>query len=81
MYNTENTKGVKVMLFRRKIPHSCAYCIHATRLNDDEALCVKRGIVRIDKACMRFRYDPCKRQPLKIKATDFRKYEEDDFTL
>ena len=69
------------MLFRKKITRSCSYCVHATRLNEDEVLCVKRGIVRVDKTCLRFRYDPCKRIPLKRKATDFKKYNEDDFTL
>lgn len=69
------------MLFRKKIPHSCAYCIHATRLNEDESLCIKRGIVRVDKACLKFQYDPCKRVPLKMKASNFSKYDSDDFTL
>ena len=75
------TEEVMIMLFRKKIPHSCAYCIHATRLNENESLCVKRGIVRVDKACLKFRYDPCKRIPLKMKTSNFSKYDNDDFTL
>lgn len=69
------------MLFRKKIARSCSYCVHGTRLNEDEVLCVKRGIVRVDRTCLRFRYDPCKRIPLKKKATDFQKYNDEDFTL
>lgn len=69
------------MLFRKKMPRSCTYCIHATRLNEDEALCIKRGIVLVSKPCRKFRYDPCKRIPLKAKTSDFTKYDETDFSL
>ena len=69
------------MLFRKKLPKSCTYCIHGTRLNDDEVLCIRKGVVRVDKNCRKFTYDPCKRVPLKQKASDFSKYDSDDFTL
>ena len=69
------------MLFRKKMPRSCTYCIHATRLNDDEVLCIKKGIVRVDRCCRKFTYDPCKRIPLKMKTSDFSKYDKDDYTL
>ena len=69
------------MLFRKRIPRSCSYCIHGTRLNDDEVLCISKGIVRVDKACRRFRYDPCRRIPFKVKVSDFKKYEQEDFSL
>ena len=69
------------MLFRKKMPRSCYYCINGTHMNDDEVLCVRRGVVRIDHKCRKFRYDPCKRIPLKAKTMDFQKYESEDFTL
>lgn len=69
------------MLFRKKLPKSCSYCIRAARLNEDEMLCNIKGIVRADKACSRFRYDPCKRTPLKRKASNFSKYDNEDFSL
>ena len=69
------------MLFRKKMPRSCTYCKYATRLNENEALCVRRGIVRVDQTCHKFTYDPCKRIPLKIKSSDFKKYDDTDFTL
>jgi hypothetical protein len=69
------------MLFRKKLPRSCAYCIHSTKLNYEEVLCIKRGISRIDKSCRKFKYDPCKRIPMKPKASDFSKYDTEDFTL
>lgn len=69
------------MLFRKKIQRSCAYCIHSTKLDEEQALCVKKGIVSTDSACRRFKYDPCKRVPSKAKALDFAKYDEHDYSL
>ena len=70
-----------VMLFRKKILSSCTYCQHATRLSEDQVLCVKKGVVPADKGCRKFVYDPYKRIPLKAKAPDFEKYTDEDFTL
>lgn len=69
------------MLFRKKMPRDCTYCIHGTRINDEEILCKKRGVVPVDKRCRKFRYDPCKRIPLKAKVSDFEKYDQEDFSL
>lgn len=69
------------MLFRKKMPRSCSYCIHSTKLNGDEVLCIHKGIVNIDLSCRKFKYDPCKRIPLKMNTTDFTKYDNDDYTL
>lgn len=69
------------MLFRKKIERSCSYCIYGTYLENDQILCSKRGIRTVEEKCRKFVYDPCKRIPLKAKALDFRKYEEEDFSL
>lgn len=69
------------MLFRKKISRSCSYCEFSTKLNDEQMLCMKKGIVDSSKACRKFRYDPCKRIPLKAKALDFNQYSEEDFKL
>lgn len=69
------------MLFRKRIEKSCAYCIHSTKLSEDQALCVKRGIVSICGKCRKFSYDPCKRIPVKAKALDFQKYDQEDYSL
>lgn len=69
------------MLFRKKITRSCQYCSYGTHLNANEVLCSKRGIVNIDKSCRKFTYDPCRRIPPKNKATDFSKYDTEDFSL
>ena len=62
------------MLFRKKMPRSCTCCEYGAVLNDEEILCSKRGIVPVDKACRKFRYDPCK-------PPDFAKYTDEDFSL
>lgn len=69
------------MLFNKKIPRSCTYCAHATKLSDEQMLCAKRGVVNAEKPCGKFRYDPCKRIPPKPKAPDFDRYSKEDFTL
>lgn len=69
------------MLFRKKISPSCAYCIHGTKLDDGQFLCSRKGPVSIPKRCMTFRYDPVKRIPVKAKALDFSKYDQEDYTL
>ena len=69
------------MLFRKKIERSCAYCNKSTVLSDGTILCVRRGIILQDRACRKFKYDPCKRVPPKQKASDFSKYTSEDFTL
>lgn len=69
------------MLFRKKIPHSCAYCANSTAMDEDQFLCIKKGVVVDTGKCRKFKYDPCKRIPVKAKALDFSKYNEMDFSL
>lgn len=69
------------MLFRNKIEKSCSYCSYSTKLNDEQALCIKRGVVNLCGKCRKFSYDPCKRLPVKEKAIDFQKYDKEDFSL
>lgn len=69
------------MLFRKRIPRSCAYCIYGAHIGEDQILCVKKGLRATDDQCRKFRYDPCKRIPLKAKAFDFTKYDHEDFSL
>ena len=69
------------MLFRKKIQRSCNYCSYGTKLNGEEILCMRRGIVSADHSCRKFLYDPCKRVPPKPKAPNFSKYDNEDFSL
>lgn len=69
------------MLFRKKMPRSCAYCTYGAKIEDEMIVCAKRGIVPISGSCRKFKYDPCKRIPLKQKTMDFSKYDDHDFSL
>lgn len=69
------------MLFRKKMERSCAYCAHGAHLEDGVILCTKKGIKTEDDKCFRFRYDPCKRIPVKAKAMDFSRYDKEDYSL
>jgi len=69
------------MLFRKKIDWACAYCIHGTKADEDLILCTKKGMKEPDDSCRKFKYDPIKRIPHKIKPLDFSKYDKEDFSL
>lgn len=69
------------MLFRKKIEKSCTYCRFGTMLENDLALCIKKGVVSVSGKCRKFSYDPIKRVPPKPKALDFSKYDTEDFSL
>ena len=69
------------MLFRKKLPRSCSYCQFGTKIDDEQVLCLKRGVVSTDSSCGKFSYDPCKRVPAKMKALDFEQYNNEDYSL
>ncbi len=70
-----------MQLFRKKIEKVCSLCAYCTKLNDESALCIKKGVVNLNGKCRKFSYDPTKRIPLKAKAPDFSKYSDEDFSL
>lgn len=69
------------MLFRKKIEKCCIYCAHGTKLDEEQVLCIKKGVVPLYGKCRKFSYDPCKRVPAKPRATDFSKYDQEDYSL
>ncbi len=69
------------MLFRKKMPRSCLYCAHSTKLNEEQMLCTKVGVVSTESECRKFVYDPLKRVPARPKALDLSKYDEEDYSL
>ena len=69
------------MLFRKKHPRSCEYCVHSTPLSEEQTLCVKHVIRGKDAPCRKFRYDPLKRVPPKPNSLDVSQYSAEDFVL
>jgi len=58
----------------------CAYCMNARIPKDGTVvLCKYKGITEPDSSCRKFKYDPLKRVPTKLKlSSDF---SEDEFKL
>ena len=69
------------MLFRKKTPRSCSICLYSAGLTGHQLLCSKHGVVADSYSCRKFRYDPCKRIPPFVKAPDFEKFKDEDFSL
>ena len=67
-------------VFDKKIPPNCMYCVYGTpSAFSDEILCIKHGVTNGRDSCRRYKYDPLKREPNKVKIAD--NYKPEDFTL
>jgi len=42
----------------------CRFCTHCRIVNENEAICKKRGVVALEHKCFRYSYDPTKRLPV-----------------
>lgn len=69
------------MLFRKKIEKNCSYCVHSAKVDDCTCLCAKKGLVQSSGHCRKFKYDPLKRVPSRMKPKDFDSYDVIDFSL
>ena len=69
------------MLFRKNIDPRCAYCAKGSRINDEQVVCVKRGVVAPEDHCGAFKYDPLKRVPPRPAALETERLKEEDFSL
>lgn len=69
------------MLFEKDIDPRCAYCKRGVALDEDQIMCVKKGIVSPAGSCRKFKYDPLKRVPPKPMSADFSHLKEEDFVL
>lgn len=69
------------MLFRKNIDPRCDYCQHGQALNEDEVVCVKKGVMCVDSHCRHFRYDAMKRVPPRPVGLQLDKLKEEDFSL
>ncbi len=69
------------MLFRKDIDKFCSYCVHAAKVDEETCLCAKKGLVSSSHHCRKFKYDPLKRVPVRIKAKDFTKCDDLDYSL
>lgn len=50
-------------LFQTSIEPRCAYCARGRKLDQDQVVCSKKGVMSAGSHCGAFRYDPLKRVP------------------
>ncbi|MBQ7599807.1 MAG: hypothetical protein IJU57_03930 [Clostridia bacterium] len=52
-----------------KIERFCKYCEEARTLSDpDTMLCSAKGVISASECCRKFRYDPLKRTPKRLRT-------------
>ncbi len=62
---------MKSGFFSKSVEPSCSYCRYGVLCRGtDTVVCEKKGLTRADEFCRRFRYDPIKRQPKKIRVIE-----------
>lgn len=69
------------MLFTKKIEPRCIYCKRGKALDEEQVICLKKGVVSAGGSCRAFRYDPLKRVPPKPAALELGKLRDEDFVL
>ena len=69
------------MLFRKDIDPMCAYCKRGSRMNRQNVVCTKKGVVSATYHCRSFSYDPFKREPSRPIALETSRLKEEDFRL
>lgn len=79
IYRT-NEDGI-IMLFSKDIEPRCAICRHGKKINDDEAICSRHGIVSLRYKCRRFAYDATKRIPPENNLLEKDSFSEADFSI
>lgn len=67
-------------LFNKDITPNCAYCLKGTPAVDGvNIFCKRKGIVKPEYSCRRFKYDPLRRVPKLPKELE--KFSADDFKI
>lgn len=74
-------KAAYGLLFRKKIDRYCTYCQFAGKIDEETMVCQYHGIVPSGHHCRKFRYDPLKRIPGRVKPKEFEKFDKQDFSL
>ena len=69
------------MLFSKKIERRCEICINSKRINDNEAICSRHGVVSLGYECRKFKYDATKRIPPEAVLPDIEGFSESDFSI
>ena len=67
-------------IFGKNIKPACEYCAKGTLSKDEtKVLCKRKGIMKLNSKCFRFKYDPLKRRP--AAEPSLPEYYAEDFEL
>lgn len=73
-------QSMRRKLIGQNIEPKCCYCKFGQMApNNNNVLCIKKGIMNTDDKCRKYIYDPLKRVP--VRMPDLQKFTEDDFRL
>lgn len=71
---------MKKLSFSKKTEKYCQYCVHGKYLEyTDEVFCAKKGFVNKFSKCIKYKYDPIKRMPIKARPNS--SFKKEDFEL
>ncbi len=68
-------------LFSKEIEPCCIYCARSRKVNENEVICIKHGIVSCNFKCRKYKYDPTKRIPPEPAVFDSTTFSADDFKI
>ena len=69
------------MLFQKDIEPRCCYCQRGTQLDEEQILCVKKGVVSPGSSCRPSRSAPLRGVPTPPVTRDLGKWKEEVFPL
>ena len=70
-----------MQLFKKQLDPRCGHCSKSRPLNDEEVVCIKKGVMSFGSHCRSFTYDPLKRTPPRPIMANFNKLKDEDFQL
>lgn len=67
-------------VFDKKLEKRCGYCIFGRKSEfSNEVMCIKKGITDVNDFCRKFKYDPLKREPERIRISN--DFNAEDFKI
>lgn len=67
-------------VFNKKLEKRCGYCIFGRKSEfSNEVMCIKKGITDVNDFCRKFKYDPLKREPERIRISN--DFNAEDFKI
>ncbi len=74
-------KEAFIMLFSKNTEPHCSICVNSKKINENEAICPRHGIVSLNYKCRKFKYDATKRIPPEETLLPKDSFDESDFSL